>query len=240
MKSTSGKKFAFDKYASEYDWWFQKNENVFESELLLLKKALGKPGKTLSVGCGTGLFEQALRQRYGIEIEYGVEPSDAMSRIAEKRGLQLMRMSAEELAAHPERDFDTVLFNGSSSYIEDLSGPYGAAHTLLKRGGRLVVLDVAAESGYGVLYELANELGSWEHPKLEGRIPQTPYPAEFLSCAKWKTVAAKTAVIKQTGFKGVTSWQTLTTHPCHSNTRPEKPIPGHEKGDYIALIAFKK
>lgn len=240
MERMNEKKFAFDKYAREYDWWFQKNENVFESELLLLKKALGKPGKTLSVGCGSGLFEQALRQRYGVEVKYGVEPSDAMSVIAKKRGLQLLRMRAEDLASHPERNFDTVLFNGSSSYIEDLSAPYRAAHSLLKRGGRLVVLDVTAESGYGVLYDLANELGTWEHPKLAGRAPQIPYPVEFLSCAKWKTVAEKTAIIRRAGFKGIRCWQTLTTHPCHSNRRPEKPSPGHERGDYIALIAFKK
>ena len=48
----------FDGYAAQYDAWFMENDNLFQSELLLFKKALGDiSGKrVLSVGCGSGLF----------------------------------------------------------------------------------------------------------------------------------------------------------------------------------------
>ena len=64
-------KLSFDEYAEEYDAWFMQNPNVLASEVLLLKRSLGSPGKTLSVGSGTGLFEHFLRTQHGIEVAYG-------------------------------------------------------------------------------------------------------------------------------------------------------------------------
>ena len=52
---------AFDEYSDAYDAWFQRNQAILESELRLVALALGPtPGRTLSVGCGTGIFEQLL------------------------------------------------------------------------------------------------------------------------------------------------------------------------------------
>jgi predicted TPR repeat methyltransferase len=65
----------FDEYADAYDAWFLQNRQVLASEVLLLKHALGHPGRTLSVGCGSGLFESLLRREHGIEIRFGVEPA---------------------------------------------------------------------------------------------------------------------------------------------------------------------
>ena len=78
----------FDKYSDAYDAWFQRNENVLESELRLVAHVLGShPGRTLSVGCGTGLFEQLLQKNYGISVTEGIEPSAPMGAIARKRGM---------------------------------------------------------------------------------------------------------------------------------------------------------
>ncbi|HBX44191.1 MAG TPA: SAM-dependent methyltransferase, partial [Deltaproteobacteria bacterium] len=63
----------FDEHADQYDSWFLQNRNVLESEVSLLKHFLKSPGKTLSVGCGSGLFEHLLRTGHGIEIRFGVE-----------------------------------------------------------------------------------------------------------------------------------------------------------------------
>ena len=78
---------AFDEYAEKYDAWFLENRAILESEVLLLRRFLHNPGDTVSVGCGTGLFELILREEHGIDIRYGVEPSDDMRGVAVKRGL---------------------------------------------------------------------------------------------------------------------------------------------------------
>ena len=73
--------------ASKYDSWFLSNINVLESEALLIKYMLEpNPGKVLSVGCGSGLFEYILRTRYGVIIQDCVEPSEDMAKVAENRG----------------------------------------------------------------------------------------------------------------------------------------------------------
>ena len=72
----------FDGYADKYDQWFLTNNRVFESELKFttcLSKSVEKD-KILSVGCGSGLFESALKREYDIIVEYGLEPSTDMAK----------------------------------------------------------------------------------------------------------------------------------------------------------------
>ena len=84
-----GDKQKFDGYAAQYDEWFMKNEHLFTSELRLFKKALGDitGKKLLSVGCGSGLFESYIDCS---NIE-GIEPSEDMGKIAEKRGVNVIK-----------------------------------------------------------------------------------------------------------------------------------------------------
>ena len=59
---------AFDEFADLYDSWFLENQNVLESEVRMLAAALGEPGRTVSVGCGSGLFEMLLARDHGVSI----------------------------------------------------------------------------------------------------------------------------------------------------------------------------
>nr|MCR5215027.1 class I SAM-dependent methyltransferase [Eubacterium sp.] len=108
----------FDGYASQYDQWFMENDNLFNSELLLFKKALGDitGKKLLSVGCGSGLFESFI-DNSGIE---GIEPSKDMGAIAEKRGVNVIKYGVIEEVDLKDDTYDIIYFNGSSSYMEDL------------------------------------------------------------------------------------------------------------------------
>ena len=63
----------FDEYASAYDAWFLDNRNVLYSEVNLVASVLGGAGRTLSVGCGSGLFEKILRDERGIDIRDGID-----------------------------------------------------------------------------------------------------------------------------------------------------------------------
>lgn len=192
----------------------------------------------LSVGCGSGLFESILRKEYGITVTDGIEPSVGMAEIARKRGMNVTIATAEE-ADFGHGDYDTLLFNGTPSYIGDLASVVRKAYDALPDGGRIILIDVPKESSYGIMYNLALALGTWDHPLLEGVYPPNPYPIEFVKVAAWRTTAEKVALLEAAGFGDLTFAQTLTSHPLCSNDEEEQPVEGYGKGDYVAVTARK-
>ena len=190
------------------------------------------------VGCGSGLFEKILRDDFGITISDGIEPSQPMAEIARKRGLNVTISTAEEMEI-PSGAYDTILFNGCPSYITDLDSVIRKVYAALPDGGRIILIDVPKESTYGLMYNLAKALGTWNHPLLNGTYPPNPYPIEFVNVANWRTTAEKVALLQAAGFSNISFSQTLTTHPLYSDLTPEHPIPGHDRGDYVAVTAIK-
>ena len=229
----------FDQYASAYDAWFLDNRNVLYSEVNLVASTLQDAGRVLSVGCGSGLFEKILRDEYGITVTDGIEPSEGMASIARKRGMNVTIATAEE-ADFGNGDYDTLLFNGTPSYIGDLAGVVRKAYAALPAGGRIILIDVPKESSYGLLYNLAKAVGTWDHPLLEGCYPPNPYPIEFVDVAAWRTTAEKIGLLEAAGFRDLAFAQTLTTHPLMSNDMEEQPVEGYGKGDYVAVTAYKR
>ncbi len=229
----------FDQYASAYDAWFLDNRNVLYSEVNLVASTLQDAGRVLSVGCGSGLFEKILRDEYGITVTDGIEPSEGMAAIARKRGMNVTVTTAEE-ADFGNGTYDTLLFNGTPSYIGDLAAVVRKAYAALPAGGRIILIDVPKESSYGLLYNLAKAVGTWDHPLLEGCYPPNPYPIEFVDVAAWRTTAEKVALLEAAGFRDLAFAQTLTSHPLTSNDEEEQPSPGYGKGDYVAVTAYKR
>ena len=229
----------FDQYASAYDAWFLDNRNVLYSEVNLVASTLQDAGRVLSVGCGSGLFEKILRDEYGITITDGIAPSEGMAAIARKRGMNVTVTTAEA-ADFGNGDYDTLLFNGTPSYIDDLKGVVHKAYEALPAGGRIILIDVPKESSYGLLYNLAKAVGTWDHPLLAGCYPPNPYPIEFVDVAAWRTTAEKVALLREAGFTDLEFAQTLTSHPLTSNDEEEQPSPGYGKGDYVAVTAYKR
>lgn len=227
----------FDEHAAAYDAWFLENLGVLESEVLLLVAALGEaPGRTLSVGCGSGLFEHVLRQEHDLDIHHGVEPAEGMAAIARLRGMEVEAGSAEAVP-HGDATFDTVVMNGIPSYVDDLSAAFAEARRVLRPGGHVVVLDVPAESGYGLLYRLAAVVGTWEDAFLAKVAPRRPYPIEFAAAANWRTTAEKATLLREAGFQDLSYLQTLTRHPVFSDDGAEDPVEGFDRGDYVAIRA---
>lgn len=229
----------FDEYAATYDAWFLDNPNVLESEVRLVASTLRDGGNILSVGCGSGLFEKIMRERFGISVTDGVEPSGAMAEIARKRGMNVVEATAEEFD-YPQGLYDTIIFNGSPSYITDLDKVLAKVWHALPAEGRLVLVDVPKESTYGLMYNLAKALGTWDHPLLAGTYPPNPYPIEFVNVANWRTTAEKISLLEKNGFGTIESSQTLTAHPLYSDLKAEDPVKGHDRGDYVAVTAVKK
>lgn len=228
----------FDQYAKEYDFWFLDNENVLESEARLVASVCRGGKNILSIGCGSGLFEKILREHFDINITEGVEPSSSMAEIARHRGMNVIEATAEEFD-YPAGKYDTILFNGCPSYITDLDKVIRKVYDSLPEGGRIILIDVPKESSYGLLYNLAKSVGTWDHPLLEGTFPRNPYPIQLVNAASWRTTAEKTELLEKAGFRNLTYAQTLTTLPLYSNDKPEEPSEGHDKGDYVAITAYK-
>lgn len=229
---------SFDKYAGKYDSWFLENKNVLYSEVRLVVYFLKNAGRILSIGCGTGLFEMILKTEFGIPIENGIEPSEDMADIARKRGMVVKISSAEEPQGEAD-SYDTILYNGCPSYITDLGKALGNSYHALRKGGKIILIDIPKESSYGILYNLAKSTGTWDHPLLEGVYPRDPYPIELVNQANWRTTSEKIAFMEQAGFTDLEFAQTLTKHPVYSNNEIEEPVPGYDSGDYVAICGYK-
>lgn len=231
----------FDGYADKYDQWFLINNRVFESELKLLHACLNplKKDKILSVGCGSGLFESALKREYDIIVEYGLEPSTDMAKIAEKRGVKVEIGDAETTLLKDE-EYDVIYLNGCSTYISDLSSAYRNCYNALKKGGSLILLDVPVESAYGILYSFAKYADGYDE-KLFSRIkPALPYPIELVKSGIFHSPIEKLSIVKDDlKMKNIRFMQTLVAHPIYTNDSVEEPIEGYDKGGYVALIAEK-
>lgn len=231
-------KTSFDQYAEQYDSWFIANPNVLLSEVRLVAEALKGGNRILSVGCGSGLFESIMAKDFGIKVTDGIEPAAPMAEIARKRGMNVTVATAEE-ADYGHQQYDTIVFNGSPGYIKGLEEVVKKVYDALPEGGRLILIDIPKESGYGTLYNLAKALGTWDHPMLDGVRPRLPYPIEFVNAASWRTTAEKEEMCRKAGFSSISFMQTLTTHPLYSDDRAEMPSEGCDRGDYVATIAVK-
>lgn len=234
---TMGK--SFDQHAEKYDSWFLENKNVLYSEVKLVAHFLKDAGKVLSIGCGSGLFEMILKNEFGISIENGAEPSKEMADIARQRGMTV-QVSAAEDPQGEAGNYDTILYNGCPSYITDLEKALGNSYHALRKGGKIVLIDIPKESSYGILYNLAKSTGTWGHPLLNGVYPRNPYPIEFVNQANWRTTSEKIGLMEEAGFSDLEFAQTLTKHPVYSNNEIEEPIPGYDSGDYVAICGFKR
>jgi ubiquinone/menaquinone biosynthesis C-methylase UbiE len=179
-----------------------------------------------------------LRDAHGIDIHFGVEPAEGMAEIAKKRGMEVQVSPAESLPFDDD-SFDTVIFNGTPSYIGDLEGALKEAYRVLQSGGHIVVADVPAESSYGLLYRLAAKMGTWDDASLRAIAPAEPYPVEFAAAANWRTTQEKLDLLDKVGFVDSASTQTLTVHPKFSDDAVEMPSRGHDQGDYVAIRARK-
>lgn len=139
---------AFDQYAEDYDKWFDSAESkmLFEMEVeavRLLIKDLEHP--FLEVGVGTGRFAKALG------IESGVDPSQEVLNIAEKRGIKVTIATGEKLPFE-DKSLGGVFILFTLCFVEDSQRVLFEAKRVLKKDGGLIVGIINRESQWGQLY----------------------------------------------------------------------------------------
>lgn len=219
---------AFDTSAEDFDVWFSKNEVIFESEMLAQKQLLLDPEHTVSIGCGSGIFDEKL----GITL--GVEPSEDMAKLARKRGMNIKVGTAEDIP-YEDETVQGVLLGTILSYVTDRKKAIEEAYRILRHNGHIVVSFLAREGSYAMLYDLAALRGEYD----PDTAPKAPYPLKFVKGTHWCSVSEITHLLQEAGFVDLKYVQTLTHHPKYSDEEVEQPSEGYDKGDYIVIQGRK-
>jgi len=218
----------FETEARDFDDWFVHNRNVFESELKATAHFVADPERTLSIGVGSGIFDERLG------IRYGVEPAAGMAELARRRGIEV-RIGTAENIPFPDGSFRGALLNTILSYVADRPGAVAEAARILEPGGHVIVSYIPRESSYALLYQLALERG--EHDPEAA--PPVPYPLKFIRGTHWCSTPEVVALLEEAGFSGLEFVQTLTRHPRYSVLEVEEPVPGYDRGDYVVVRGTK-
>lgn len=177
----------FDKHCKEYDNWYDKNQNIYKSELNAIKSFIPSGLYGVEIGVGTGRFAKPL----GVNV--GVEPSNGMAEIAKGFGINVLNGVAENLPLN-NGEFDFVLMVTAICFFDDVGKAFNEGYRVLKNDGFLVVAFIDKESELGKLYEKYKQNN------------------EFYKDATFYSVKEVTEFLYAAGFKNFEYKQTVFTH----------------------------
>lgn len=140
----------FDTYSDAYDEWFQKNADLYESELAAIRPLIPRQGEGMEVGIGSGKFAAPF------DIWIGVEPSEQMAAKARMLGIDVYPGVAEVLPFSDER-FEFVLMVTTVCFVDDVPASFRETFRVLKSGGCIIIGFVDRESDLGRRYEKNRE-----------------------------------------------------------------------------------
>ncbi len=204
----------FEKYAEQYEEWFEKNRWVYEAELRAVKAMLPPGGNGVEIGVGTGRFAEPL------EIKIGVEPSKRMRVIAQKRGIQVLDGVAEKLP-FDDSQFDFVLMVTTVCFVDDVNKALLEAHRVLSHGGMIIIGFVDRNSMMGQTY--------LDHQN----------DNVFYKEATFYSVDELVKIIDQSGFVDLTFNQTIFK-TLSKTTRDEPVKSGHGEGSFVVIRGRKE
>ena len=210
----------FNKLYLKYDEWFDTfpGERIFELEVRCAREAFQEiPKPWLEVGVGTGRFAEKLA------IDFGVDPSGEMLKVASKRGIKTAEAVGERLP-FPSSLFGGVALIVTLCFLDDPLKVLKECFYVLKSGGGIVLGIVPRESTWGKFYL---------KKKKEGHL--------FYSVAHFYTIQESINLLEKTGFEVETVFSTLFEKPAECRgIRPYPPRPERtEKAGFVCIKARK-
>ena len=203
----------FEKYAQEYDKWFDENKDVYKSEIMILRGLIPREGVGLEVGVGTGRFATPL----GIKME--VEPAKAMADMARKRGINVHEGRAEALPFDDE-SFDFVLMMTTICFLEDPLLALEEAKRVLKPEGHIIIGIIDRDSPLGMSYE------------------RKKTTSKFYKYANFHSADEVLNWLRSLNFGHIVTRQTIFKSPEEIDAL-EPFEEGHGKGAFVAISARK-
>lgn len=202
----------FDTYTNEYDLWYDKHNDKYQSEIIALKKIIPVGKKGVEIGVGTGRFSIP----FGIKV--GVEPAPNMAKLAEEKGITVINGVGENLPFHNE-SFDYVLMITTVCFLSDIPKAFSEAYRILKDNGRIILGIIDKNSPLGKEYEKM---------KMDNK---------FYSDAHFHSTEELTNLLKNAGFIKFDYWQTLFNA---NETTIEEPKHGYGQGSFVVIQGTKE
>lgn len=202
---------AFDQNTVEYDNWFDKHSNLYQSELLAMKKSVPSEGKGVEIGVGSGRFAEPL------QIKHGVEPSESMAALARQRGVKVINAVAEKLPIE-NHSYDFATMVTTICFLNDIPKAFSEVHRILKPGGSFIIGLIDRNSELGKKYE------------------QQKSTNEFYRDAHFHSAGEITNLLSDSGFANFSYWQTLI---LPGKNQIEQPQPGFGKGSFVVIKSIK-
>jgi len=204
----------FEKYAEEYDKWFDVHPWVYQSEVQAVKMLLPQSGKGVEIGTGTGRFSIP----FGITI--GVEPSGAMAEIAKNKGMTIYNAKAENLP-FGDNAFDFVLMVTTICFLEDPLQALKEIGRILRPAGKIIIGMLDKDSHLGKLYEMKKN------------------DSKFFRYADFYTVKQVFEWPKIAGYNDIHILQTIF-HKPEEITALEPIRDGYGEGLFVVISAQKE
>ncbi|MBS3811731.1 MAG: class I SAM-dependent methyltransferase [Halanaerobiales bacterium] len=135
----------FDKYYDKYEDWFERNKFVYKSELKAVAYFINKNEKGIEIGVGSGKFAAPLG------IKHGIDPSNKMRKLAEKRGINVQKGVGESLDFSDE-SFDFVLMVTTICFLDDIEKSFKEVKRVLIKKGNFIIGFVDKNSDLGKQY----------------------------------------------------------------------------------------
>lgn len=202
---------SFDRFAKEYDHWFDLHVELYQSELLALKMAIPIDKKGIEIGVGTGRFAEPFN------IKFGVEPSENMAQIARKRGVEVYPGLAEKLPVE-NQSFDFVTMVTTDCFLENKLVAFSEVHRILKPNGIFILGLIDRMSELGKNYE------------------QKKSTNKFYKAAHFNSTEELTELLSISGFDHFQYWQTIL-YPELKEV--EQPQAYYGKGGFVVIKAIK-
>jgi len=202
----------FNKNVKNYDEWYEKNKYIYLSEVEALKKGIPQSKKGLEIGVGTGRFAAVLG------IEYGIDPSEEMLKIAQKRGVKTFLGYGEKLPFNDD-EFDFVAIIITICFIRNPEKVINEAKRVLKIGGKLIIGIIDKNSPLGQFYLEKNN---------EGYL--------FYKYANFYSVDEIVKMLEKYGFGNFKLYQTIFKS-IEEIKEAEMPKEGYGKGSFVVISA---